>query len=78
MLPEIKILRVNKRYLPCSDHSRDLALTVVLVEGEIGDYAAYAGLGENLQFIAAFGYKISFKEATCHFPFGLKEENYRD
>ena len=61
------------------DHSRDIPLTVVLVEGDIGDYAAYAGLGENAEFIKRYGDKISFEEACCHFPGGqLKKELYRD
>lgn len=74
-----KILAVNRRYCvgPELSHGRCIALTVVLVEGDIGDYTAYMGLGEDDQFIAAFGDKISFKEATCHFPVGLKEELYR-
>lgn len=76
-----KILGVNKRYYPYPSpmHGRDIALTIVLVEGDIGDYAAYAGLHEDLEFIRDYGDKISFEEACCHFPGGqLKRELYRD
>jgi len=75
---ESKILGVNKRYYPTDDHNREIPITIVLVEGDIGDYAAYAGLSENEQFVASYGDKISFKEACIHFPGGqLKEELYR-
>lgn len=73
-----KILGVNKRYLPQDNHERNIPLTVVLVEGDVGDYAAYAGLTENIDFVKAYGDKISFKEACCHFPGGqLDEKRYR-
>lgn len=50
----------------------------VLVEGDIGDYAAYTGHGDP-QWVAAHGDKISFAEACCHFPGGqLVKEKYRD
>ena len=51
-------------------------ITVVLVAGDIGDYAAYAGSGEP-EWIALHGDKLSFKEACAHFPSGLEEERYR-
>lgn len=74
-----KILGVNKRYLPKEDHSRDIPYIVVLVAGDIGDYAAYGALTEDEIFAAKFGDKISFQEACCHFPGGqLKKELYRD
>jgi hypothetical protein len=51
---------------------------VVLVAGEIGDYAAYAGNGSP-EWVARFGDKIPFTEATAHFPGGqLQREKYRD
>ena len=65
-----KILGVNKRYYPAPDHSRELAVSVVLCEGDIGDYAAYVGLGDDIGFIATHGDKISFEEACSHFPGG--------
>lgn len=49
---------------------------VVLVEGEIGDYAAYIGHGDA-DWVARHGDKLSFEEALCHFPIGLKREKYR-
>lgn len=74
----VKILGVNKKYLPKEDHSRDLPLTVVLVAGNIGDYVAYSGLTDDIDFIVKYGDKISFAEACGHFPGGqLKEELYR-
>jgi len=54
-----------------------IPIAVVLVEGQIGDYAAYVGIGSD-EWIAKFGDKLSFEEACCHFPGGqLKEELYR-
>ncbi len=49
-------------------------IAVVLVEGEIGDYAAYAGHGDE-DWVARFGDKISFEEACVHFPGGQLERN---
>lgn len=50
---------------------------VVLVAGEIGDYAAYAGHGEP-EWVARHGDKISFEEACGHFPGGqLEKSKYR-
>ena len=72
------ILGVNKRYYPSRDHSRDIPMTVVLVAGDIGDYAAYAALTDDIDFVKKFGDKISFEEACCHFPGGqLRRELYR-
>lgn len=51
-------------------------ITVVLVAGAIGDYAAYAGMGEP-EWIAQHGDKLSFAEACVHFPVGLEEARYR-
>lgn len=87
-----KILGVNKRYYPMSSvycrtmghtheidgsHCDDPPVTVaVLVEGDIGDYACYVGHGDP-NWVAAWGNKISFQEAQCHFPVGLEKEKYR-
>lgn len=49
----------------------------VLVAGDIGDYACYVGIGDA-DWVARHGDKISFAEAVCHFPTGLKKELYRD
>lgn len=72
-----KILGINKRWYPRPGHDRDVCLIVVLVEGDIGDYAAYAAIGEDEMYAARFGDKISFAEATCNFPMGLEREKYR-
>jgi len=74
-----KILCVNIRHYPTEDvSSPPPQVTVVLVAGDIGDYAAYAGIGSD-EFVAQLGNKISFDEACCHFPGGqLKRELYRD
>lgn len=50
--------------------------TTVLVEGEIGDYAAYTGHGDP-DWVAEYGDKISFAEACVHFG-KLDREKYRD
>ncbi len=39
----------------------------VLVAGRIGDYACYVGHGTP-EWVAQHGDKISFEEASCHFP----------
>lgn len=76
-----KIINVNERWYPVGG-SRGMErapVTVVLVEGGIGDYAAYVGLGDKskAEDIAQHGDKISFAEACCHFPWGLDEDKYR-
>lgn len=78
-----KILGVNRRHYPTQLGAGDdwdpnpPGVTVVLVAGEIGDYAAYCGIGHR-EWVARHGDKLSFEEACCHFPGGqLKRENYR-
>ncbi len=76
-----KIISVNKRYYPMENMVAEwltdaIETTTVLVEGEIGDYAAYTGHGDP-EWIARYGDKISFREAQCHFG-NLKKEKYRD
>lgn len=87
-----KILGVSTRYYPMQasvngkpmfaegvDQTDDPPKTVcVLVEGDIGDYAAYVGHG-NPEWVAAHGDKIRFEEACAHFPGGqLVKEKYRE
>ena len=75
----MKILGINKRCYP-DEYEPGLGaeITVVLVAGRIGDYAAYVGHGSP-EWIAEHGDKISFREACVHFPGGqLKKELYRD
>ena len=78
--PVGKILGVNDRWYPAQRPTTEDGRTgviVVLVEGSIGDYAAYAGCGDP-EWVARCGDKISFTEACCHFPDGqLDEERYR-
>jgi len=76
-----KILSVNKRYYPTQNMVAKwltdvIETTTVLVEGEIGDYAAYTGHGEP-EWIAKYGDKLSFREAQCQFS-GIEKEKYRD
>ncbi len=78
-----KILSINNRCYPMYDpagyyeHSENPpTITTVLVEGDIGDYAAYTGIGPP-EWVARFGNKIPFKEASVHFPIGLEEKKYR-
>lgn len=76
----MKILGVNKRSYPKEGATRFEEYTnlkVVLVAGDIGDYAAYSGDGSD-EWVAKNGDKLSFEEACAHFPGGqLKEERYR-
>lgn len=73
-----KIIGTNKRCYPNQyDPEAPCEITVVLVGGEIGDYAAYVGFGTP-DWIARYGDKLSFEEACVHFPGGqLKKELYR-
>ena len=70
------ILGINKRLYPSQYHACEVS--VVLVAGGVGDYAAYVGEGDA-QWVADHGDKISFEEACIHFPGGqLERERYRD
>lgn len=79
-----KIISINKRCYPAQDmiYGRigrildALTTTTVLVEGRIGDYAAYIGYGDP-EWVAKYGDKLSYIEARCQFP-GIDEEKYRD
>lgn len=74
---DYKIISTNKRYIPTEFKTYELNVNcnTVLVEGVIGDYAAYQGIGSD-QWVAAHGNKLSFTEARCHFP-GITESKYR-
>lgn len=79
----MKILNVNQRIYPKSKNPFDtndtesyIEITAVLVEGEIGDYAVYIGIGSP-DFVSARGNKLNFNEALCHFP-NLEKEKYRE
>ena len=59
------------------DGSKLVCVRTVLVEGDIGDYAAYQGIGGK-EYVGICGDKVSFEEACCHFPGGqLERERYR-
>lgn len=58
--------------------SNPLQISWVLVEGAIGDYAVYCGIGDP-DDIRRWGNKVSFREACDHFPGGqLVEGLYRE
>lgn len=72
-----KIIGVNDMWYPREGDPADpVNIKVVLVEGQIGDYAAYAGSGSD-SFVAAQGNKIPFEEANAHFCGQLVKEKYR-
>lgn len=78
-----KIIAVEVRHYPTFDPTSDLGwsenpppVKAVLVEGDIGDYSCYMGIGPT-EWVARHGDKISFTEACCYFPFGLEKEKYR-
>lgn len=76
------IIGCNERwYMPESepdkcDGSRMVCVRTVLVEGCIGDYAAYQGIGSR-EYVRDHGDKVSFKEAQVHFCGSLEVEKYR-
>jgi hypothetical protein len=73
----MKIIAINPRSYPGPGISRT-AVTAVLVEGDIGDYAAYIGIGDRskAEWIAENGDKLYFREAQVHFP-QIEQEKYR-
>jgi len=71
-----KIVAVERRTYPCQFMPEDPPATLfVLVEGMIGDYAAYVGHGRE-DWVSRFGHKLSYDEAVQVFP-GLTKEKYR-
>jgi hypothetical protein len=56
--------------------SEQATVTVVLTAGEIGDYAAYIGLGSP-EFVSRHGDKLCFEEAQIHFP-AIRRDAYRE
>jgi len=77
---EKKILGINRRSYPVVGQAGAfdrIEISVVLVAGAVGDYAAYVGSGLP-QDIARHGDKVSFAEACIHFPGEqLEEARYR-
>ena len=70
-----KIIGINRRGLPSPAGYG--SMVVVLVEGDIGDYAAYYAGGDDEDWCRRFGNKFSFEEACCHFS-NLDRERYRE
>ena len=69
-----KILNIHTESIISEILPISLDITTVLVEGIVGDYAAYKGHGTP-EWIASHGNKISYREARrC---FAIVEENYR-
>lgn len=50
-------------------------ITIVLMGGALGDYAAYVGLG-SAGWVAQHGAKLTFEQARSFFPL-IKEGLYR-
>jgi hypothetical protein len=72
-----KIMGVNCRTYPSEHDYHGTTVKVVLVAGDIEDYAAYAGQGSD-EWVAANGDKVHFEEACVHFPGGqLEKARYR-
>lgn len=80
-----KVLNTNARTYR-TPTGMEVSLVVVLVEGSIGDYVAYAGAcvdsehvneRQMIEYVKRDGHKLSFVEACIHFPFGLEEGRYR-
>jgi len=69
-----KIISQTAEYYPKQD-GETCTLTIVLVEGTIGDYAAYIGQGDPV-WVARFGQKLLFGDACRYFH--LTQELYRD
>ena len=69
-----KIIGTDISYYP-SLSGEEIETTIVLVMGEIDDYAAYIGHGPA-EWVASHGDKLSFAQANCYFA-GLKKDRYR-
>jgi hypothetical protein len=73
-ITDAKILAKVSRYYPHPAQA-EIPTVVVLVAGDIGDYAAYIGHGEP-QWVASWGNKIGFREAKALF-LEIEKEKYR-
>ena len=71
-----KILREEVKCYPSEVNPFGVGITVVLVEGNANDYAAYIGQGTP-GYVAKFGNKLSFKEAEVLLGTVLEKEKYR-
>lgn len=77
------ILRTVKMRAPCFFDPRievlygaDFMLRFVLVQGAIGDYTCYMGIGPA-EFVRDHGNKVSFEMANAVFA-GITRERYRE
>jgi len=53
-------------------------ITIILVEGQANDFAAYIGADRDPQWVRRFGNKMSYQEACNFFPsMALQPERYR-
>ena len=72
---KMKLLGIDRRgYF--TEEGYYVEVKTVLVEGKIGDYTAYTGIGSD-DYVMRRGDKISFKETQIHFPIGLVKKRYR-
>jgi len=75
-----EIIGCNERwYFPEGAHpdgENPVCVRTVLVAGDVGDYAAYQGIGSK-DYVARHGDKVSFEEANAHFCGVLEREKYR-
>lgn len=80
-----KVLRTNRRSYR-TPLGMEVHVLTVLVEGSVGDYAAYAGaylereglqgLHQGMVHVSRHGERLSFAEARVHFP-DIEEGEYR-
>lgn len=70
------VIACNERWF-YRDDDRIVCVYVVLVAGDVGDYAAYMGPWSR-EWARDHGAKLSFAEACIHFPRGLDQSKYRD
>jgi hypothetical protein len=76
---EPKILAAMTLWVPGPEvMDRRTALTVILVRGAVGDYAAYIGAGDDQDFVQMYGEKLTYDKAVAYFPsMSLEEAHYR-
>jgi hypothetical protein len=72
------IIGINRRSYPAQPFGRYVQIIVVLVAGQIGDYAAYIAAGASPEWTARYGNKLCFEEANVHFCGSLEREKYRE
>jgi hypothetical protein len=74
---EPKIISTVTLHIPGPESVwRHTDVTVILVRGEIDEYAAYIGAGCDIEFVRRYGNKMSFAEALSFFPSMVCEEKH--